>query len=169
MEINLEDYAFRQAERADLKYVCQSWLYSYQESPEMDMPGLINDDYFGYHHKLLDDILPRASKAGSLYICHEPGLPHMIRGYLVAEPFEGLPVVHWLNVKKGSKRQGVATALMLQFYKDFDYEQGQNCVYTHSSKDMKKQTWLSSKAKVDWSCVYLPWFKFTLAKPGWER
>jgi len=31
----------RQIEKADLKYVCQSWLYDYQESPEMAMPGLI--------------------------------------------------------------------------------------------------------------------------------
>ena len=58
---------------------------------------------------------------------------------------------------------------MTKFYKDFGYEKGQNCVYTHSSKDMKKQLWLAKRAKKDWSCVYLPWFKYTLAKPGWER
>jgi hypothetical protein len=156
----------RPIERADLKYVCQSWLYDYQESPEMDMPGLINDDYFGYQHKLLDDILPRASRAGSAYIMNEVGQPHLYRGWLVAEPFEGLPVVHFCKVKKGAMNQGVATALLERFFEDFGYTKGQNLVYTHSSKDVKRKHWLQGKMKDDWSCVYLPWFKFTLAKTG---
>ena len=167
-EVVQEQYAIRQAERQDLKYICQSWLYAYQESPEMNMPGLINDDYFGYQHKLLDDIIPRASKAGSLYICHEEDKPHLFRGYLCAEPFDGLPVVHWLQIKKHSKRKGVATALMQQFYKDFGYVKGQNCVYTHSAKDLR-QGWLSKRVKKEYAGCYVPWMKYTLAAPGWER
>lgn len=158
----------RQIERADLKYVCQSWLYDYQESPEMDMPGLINDDYFGYQHKLIDDIIPRASKAGSAYIMCEPGQKHLYKGWLIAEPYDGLPVVHFIKVKKHSMNQGVATALMDRFYEDFQYVRGQNCVYTHSAKDVRRYRWLQKKMKDDWSAVYLPWFKYTLAKPGWE-
>src|SRR5210317_522533 len=106
----------RQIERADLKYVCQSLLYDYQESPEMAMPGLINDDYFGYQHKLIDDIIPRASAAGSAYIMNEPGHKHLYKGWLIAEPYDGLPVVHFIKVKKGSMNQGVARALMERFY-----------------------------------------------------
>ena len=158
----------RQIERADLKYVCQSWLYDYQESPEMDQVGLINDDYFGYQHKLIDDIIPRASKFGSAYIMNEPGQKHLYKGWLIAEPYADLPVVHFIKVKKHSMHQGVATELMERFYSDFDYTKGQNCVYTHSAKDVKRYRWLQQKMKDDWSCVYLPWFKYTLAKHGWE-
>jgi ABC-type uncharacterized transport system substrate-binding protein len=167
----------RQIEKADLKYVCQSWLYDYQESPEMNMPGLINDDYFGYQHKLIDDILPRASKMGTAYIMNEPGQKHLYKGWLVAEAYAGLPVVHFMKVKKGSMNQGVATDLMERFYQDFGYTKGQNLVYTHSAKDVDRFRWLQKKMKDDWSAVYLPWFKFTLATKqackkcgtqGWE-
>lgn len=157
----------RPIEKADLKYVCQSWLYDYRESPEMNMPGLINDDYFGYQHKLMDDLISRASKAGSAYIMNEPGHPHLYRGWLIAQPYENLPVVHFAKVKKGCMNQGVASALMERFYFDFRYTKGQNCVYTHSAKDILRYRWLRESMK-DWSCVYLPWFKYTLADPGWE-
>jgi hypothetical protein len=158
----------RQIEKADLKYVCQSWLYDYQESPEMDMPGLVNDDYFGYQHKLIDDIIPRASKGRTAYICCEPGKKHLYRGWLIAEAYDGLPVVHFIKVKKQAMRQGVATALMARFYEDFGYSKNQNCVYTHSSKDIRRHRWLQTKMTRDYNAVYLPWFKYTLAKPGWE-
>ena len=158
----------RPIEKADLKYVCQSWLYDYQASPEMDLPGLINDDYFSYQHKLIDHTLSRASKAGSAYIMHEPGHPHLYRGWLVAEPFENLPVVHFVKVKKGAMGQGVATALLERFYADFDFEKGQNLVYTHSAKDIVRKAWVR-KSMRGWSSVYLPWFKYTLSKPGWEK
>lgn len=166
--VNPKNSDIRPIEKADLKYVNQSWLYDYQESPEMRMPGLINDDYFGYQHKLIDDILPRASKAGSAYIMNEPGHPHLYRGWLVAEPFDGLPVIHFIKVKKGAMRQGVATALVDRFFEDFGYTKGQNCVYTHSAKDIVRCKWLREKMVEDYSAVYLPWFKYTLATPGWE-
>jgi len=154
----------RPIEKPDLKYVCQSWLYDYQESPEMAMPGLINDDYFGYQHEMINHLLARASKAGSAYIMHEDGAPHLYRGWMVAEPFDNLPVVHFIKVKKGAMHQGVATELMRQFYEDFGYTKGQNCAYTHSSKDIRRFSWLQAKMKKDYSVVYLPWFKHELVQ-----
>jgi GNAT superfamily N-acetyltransferase len=136
--------------------------------PEMAMPGLINDDYFGYQHKLIDDIIPRASKFGSAYIMNEPGAKHLYKGWMIAEPYDGLPVVHFIKVKKEHMNQGVATALLGRFYEDFGYTKGQNLVYTHSAKDIRRFRWLQEKMTEEWSAVYLPWFKYTLAKPGWE-
>jgi hypothetical protein len=156
----------RQIERADLKYVCQSWLYDFQESPEMDMPGLINDDYFGYQHKMIDDIIPRASAAGTAYIMNEPGQKHLYRGWMIAEAYDGLPVVHFIKVKKHAMHKGVATALMARFYEDFGYTKDQNCVYTHGSKDIRRYRWLQKKMTDDYNVVYLPWFRYTLAKTG---
>jgi hypothetical protein len=58
---------------------------------------------------------------------------------------------------------------MARFYEDFGYTKGQNCVYTHSSKDIKRYRWLQRKMTDDYSVVYLPWFRFTLAKTGCEQ
>jgi GNAT superfamily N-acetyltransferase len=159
----------RQITFADRKYVLQSWLFDYRESPEMGMmPNLSSDDYFGYQHKLIEDILPRAAKAGSAYLCCEPGKDHLFRGWLVAEPYQDLPVVHYMKVKKGAQQQGVATALLERFFEDFNYAKGLcNVAYTHSAKDIARNKNLQRWVK-DWSGVYVPWLKYTLAEPGWE-
>lgn len=140
---------------ADRKYVIQAWLYDYQESPAMKFPGLINDDYFGYEHDNIAMLLERSTKAGAAYMCTEPGQNHLFRGFLVADPFENLPCVHFLKVKKGAQNQGVATALLERFYSDFGYTKGQNLVYTYGTKDMRKP-WLRDSMK-EWSAVFLPW------------
>jgi hypothetical protein len=88
---------------------------------------------------------------------------------MVAEPYENLPVVHFIKVKKGAMGTGVATSLLERFYSDFGYTKGQNLVYTHSAKDISRKRWLREKMIEEWSCVYLPWFKYTLAEPGWEK
>lgn len=153
----------RQIEKSDLKYVNQSYLYDFQESPEMSMPGLVNDDYFGYQHEIWDYLVPRASRNGTAYIMNEPGHKHLYRGWMVAEAFEDLPVIHFIKVKKGAMHQGVATALMERFYSDFNFVKGQNCVYTHSTKDIRRHGWLQKKIRREWKAVYLPWLKYELA------
>jgi len=140
---------------ADRKYVIQAWLYDYQESPAMQFPGVVNDDYFGYEHDNIAMLLERSSKAGAAYMLCEPGQNHLFRGFLIADPFENLPCVHFLKVKKGAQKQGVATALLERFFSDFGYTKGQNMVYTYGTKDMKKP-WLRRSMK-DWSMVFLPW------------
>jgi len=149
---------------ADRKYILQSWLYDYQESPAMRFPGLIRDDYFGYEHDKIAKLLEWSTKAGSAYLACEPGKPHLFRGYLIAQPFENLPVVHFLKVKKGSQRQGVSKELMTRFYSDFGYTKGQNVVYTYGTKDMRKP-WLADKMK-EWSAVFLPWLLDELQSGG---
>jgi GNAT superfamily N-acetyltransferase len=159
----------------DRKYVLQSYLYDTQKSPMFTTargepaPGLISDDYFGYQHKLIEDFLPRSVKRNAAYICCEPGGNHLYRGYLIAEPFADLPVVHFLKVKNGAQRQGVATALLNRFYADFGYEKGkQNLVYTHLTHDLHRKKWVQDWAR-SWSCVYLPWFVFCAAEADWDK
>jgi len=160
-------FDIRQATKADIPYITQSWLYTFEESPEMDLPGLIRDDYFHYQHKIIDQLIPRASKGGSLYVCHVAQQPNMIRGYLCAEAFEAFPVVHWLQVKKKDQKQGVAAALMERFYKDFDIQPG-NLLYTHSCKDLRRFPNLARKAKKRYQIVYHPWLKYTTLPEAWE-
>ena len=145
----------RPATFSDRKYILQAWLYDYKESPSMTYPGLINDDYFGYEHDKIAKILEASTKAGAAYMCCEPGQNHLFRGFLIAQPFENLPTVHFLKIKKGAQRQGCATALMERFYSDFGYTKGQNVVYTYGTKDMRKK-YVQDSMKA-WSAVYLPW------------
>lgn len=151
----MSEFDIRPVVYADRKYILQSWLLDYQDSPAMDFPGVINDDYFGYEHDNVAQLLTWAMRAGSAYMATEPGRPHLFKGYLIAQPFENLPVVHFLKVKKNSLQSGVATGLVGRFFEDFNYQKGQNLVYTYGTKDMRKK-WLREVME-DWSCVYLPW------------
>ena len=160
---------------ADRKYIIQSYLYDMEESPMFmtkqghPMPGLIRDDYFGYQHKLIEDFLPRSVKKAAAYMCCEDGANHLYKGYLIAEPYENLPVVHFLKVKKGAQQQGVATALMERFFQDFGYERGvNNVVYTMPTKDIHRKAWLQDWIKRNRG-VYLPWFVFLAAEPEWDK
>lgn len=165
-------YDIRQAwgrPHQDLDYITNSWLHAYKISPEQDMPGLTQRDYFHYTHKKLDDIIPRASKAGSLYMCHEKYDTLKYRGYLVAEAFENFPpIIHWCQVKKAHKRKGVATALLKQFFLDFDIEPGA-VIYTFSSYDIKRKRSIRvALEEMGIKLLYIPDMKTTLNRPEWE-
>ena len=153
----------------DVDYITHSWLHAYKQSPEMNNPGLTERDYFHYTHKKIDEILPRASAAGSVYMCIDGENENRYRGYLVAEAFEDFPpIIHWLQVKKEHKRQGVATALLKQFFIDFDFVPGA-CVYTFSSDDLKRKRSIRV-AFEEMGCrlLYIPDMKTTLNRPDWE-
>jgi hypothetical protein len=160
-------FDIRQANSGDREYILNSWLLAYENSPEMRNPGIIRDDYFAYTHRLLDELISRASKAGSVYVCHQQDASYSIRGFMCAESFKAFPVVHWISVKKQEKKKGVASALLEQFYKDFDIKPG-NLLYTFSSKDLRKHRDLADKARERYSIVYHPWFKYTSQEGGWE-
>lgn len=167
-------FDMRQAVGGDKEYILNSWLLAYKDSPEMNNPGLVSEDYFAYTHRRLDELISRSSKNGSMYVCHDPNAPYIIRGYLCAEATKAFPVVHWLNVKKKEKRKGVASALLEQFYMDFDIQPG-NLLYTHSSKDLKGRFKdgrfnrdLADKAIERYHVVYHPWFKETTMPGDWE-
>jgi hypothetical protein len=153
----------------DLKYITNAWLNAYRSSPEMNMPGRVDKDYYHYTHKKLNQIIPRASKAGSCYMCHVADAPMQFRGFMVAEAFENFPpVIHWLQVKKLDKRQGVATALIEQFF--FDFKLNPDCIiYTFSSQDMKRRKEIVNKFEERGiRLLYLPDMKTTLNDPDWE-
>jgi GNAT superfamily N-acetyltransferase len=92
------------------------------------------------------------------------------RGYLVAEAFENFPpVIHWCQVKKAHKGQGVASALLEQFFLDFNLGTPDAVIYTFSSYDMKRRPWVRKwfyDRKI--RLVYLPDMKTTLNRPDWE-
>lgn len=167
-------YDIRMATASDREYILKSWMLAYEQAPEMRMPGLIRDDYFAYTHRLLDELISRSSEKGSMYVCHQPNASYMIRGFLCAEAYTDFPVVHWVHTRKSEKKKGVASALIEQFYKDFEIQPG-NLIYTFSSRDLmgkymdgKYNDEFPKRMTKRYNLCYLPWWKFTTATPGWE-
>jgi len=154
----------------DLDYIAHSWLNAYKNSPEMSLPGLTDRDYYHFQHSILNQVIPAASVAGSCYMCHTPDDLFTYRGYLVAEAFEDFPpIIHWLQVKKEHKRQGVATALLRQFITDFDLQDEPAFIYTHSSTDMKRKYAIREQFReAGIRLLYIPWFKTPMNRPGWK-
>lgn len=159
----------RHATTGDLDYILSSWQLTWEESPEMHFPGMIRDEYFRMTHLVLDELISRASNKGSLYIACERQAPHLIKGYLCAEAFTqpDIAYVHWCQVKKQYWRQGLMTAMLDKFCKDFGVTDEQNLLYTFGSKHMKKPG-LYRYLNDRYSMVYWPWFKYTSQEPGWE-
>jgi hypothetical protein len=153
----------------DIDYITNSWLQAYKIGPAMDMPGLTDRDYYYYTHKKLDEIIPRCSEAGSLYMCHTKDDLFNYKGYLVAEAFENFPpIIHWCQVKKEHKRHGVATALLKQFMKDFDITPGA-FIYTFSSSDMKKKPAIRiALEELGLKPLYIPDLKRIQDRPVWD-
>lgn len=151
----------------DIDYITNSWLNAYKRSPGMDMPGLTDQDYFHFTHKNLNQIIARSSEAGSCYMCHTPEDLFTYRGYLVAEAFEDYhPIIHWCQVKKEHKRQGVATALIRQFIADFDLQDETAIIYTHGSTDMKRKYAIRQQFKdAGIRLLYVPWMQSELNRP----
>ena len=154
-------YDIRPATTGDLDYILSSWMRTWEKSPEMDLPGMLRDEYFREAHLILDELVSRASGNGSLYICHATGAPHIIRGYLCAEATTqpDIAYVHWVQVKRAEWGKGVASALMEAFITDFDVQPSQNILYTFSSKALTLRK-LAHKARERYSLVAWPWYKF---------
>ena len=154
----------------DIDYIYHAWLLAHKMSPEWDMPGVVDQEYYHYTHRKLDEIIPRASKNGSLYVCHPQGAEGVVRGFMCAEAFKDFPpIIHWVQVKKKDKMQGVATAMLKQFFLDFDLGKPDTLVYTFSSYDIKKKKRLRAAIEREGiKLVYLPDLKTTLNEPGWE-
>ena len=162
-------FDIRAATSADLPYILNSWMRTYEKSPAMNFPGMIRDEYFRHTHLLLDELISRSSRCGGLLVCHHTGAPHMIRGFLCGEVYTNpdIAYLHWVGVKKPEWGKGVASALMECFKKDFQLTPDQNILYTHGSNAITNKAF---KAKVadKHNLVYWPWFTFTSQPPGWE-
>ncbi len=158
-------FDIRPAERSDLEYILSTWKLTWEQSPEMDLPGMIRDKYFEQAGKLLEEIVPRASRNGSLYICQMQGAPHIIRGFLCGEVTTepDIAYLHWVGIKRKEWGKGVGSALMEAFIKDFDIRPEQNILYTFSSKAMQKCPGLAKKVTQRYSLVAFPWMKYE----GW--
>lgn len=169
-------FDIRPAHRSDLDYILSSWMRTWERSPEMNLPGMLRDQFYRHAHLLLDEIIPRCSKQGGLLVCHETGAPNIIRGFACGEVVswhaqdgaEGeIAYLHWVQTKKQYWRQGVAEALLEALQKDFGMTEDQNWLYTFSARVLKDRE-LARKACERYNLVAWPWAKYTMMEPGWE-
>lgn len=163
------DFMIRPAEKGDLDYIMHSWLTAYKRSPEMSQPFLPHAAYFRHGHLMLEELISRTSRQGSLYVACDPEAPYVIYGYLCAEAFQhpNIAYIHWCQVKKKHWRQGVMTGLVQKFQEDFQIAPNQNLLFTFSASMMKDRE-LSRRLGERFNLVYWPWFKYTSMEPGWE-
>ena len=135
----------------------------------MDMPGMLRDEYFHKTHLILDELISRCSKKGSLYVACEEGAPYIIKGYLCGEAYQSpdIAYLHWVQVKKKHWREGIGKQLIDTFVRDFGITREQNLLYTFSNKAMKLPGFARFMSE-RYSAVYYPWFKITSLPYGWE-
>lgn len=162
-------FDIRPANVGDLDYILNAWQLTWNRSPEVDWPNKIQDEYFRIAHALLDEIISRSAQQGALYVCHFPGSPHIIRGFLCGEVTTRPDVayIHWIQVKKAEWRKGVASALLERFKLDFDVHPEQNLLYTFATNCLKQK---HMRDKVLPRHNFLPWlhYKYTSQPWGWE-
>lgn len=103
----MSEILIRPVEKSDLPFIYNSWLKSYKIS-------LINrymDDtqYFAYHHDVFEYILNKSTC--KCMIAASPSDPQQILGYIVAEHWSAVVLMHWVYVKEAARNVGVARQL----------------------------------------------------------
>lgn len=92
----------------DYNFVIQSWLKSYKHNSYF-CKRIRDNIYYKYHHKVITQILARAST--SVLIAIDP-VEKVILGYLVTEKFENKDLVHYAYVKTSFRDLGIGGSLL---------------------------------------------------------
>lgn len=140
------------------------------------MRNVPNTIYYQYHHKLLEELLPRcADKGGILVACDwqenvseslgDPG--QKILGWICAEPLEIGPMVHYLYVRKQERDRGIGRKLLETFYQDHEYRQNEvSLIYTHHGSVLDKGDFMKKLEPLD--PVHHLYFLFSSMPPKWD-
>lgn len=98
---------FRPFRPSDLKCVVNNWLKAFRDSP---WAGCVsNDQYYEVHHEVLRQLFNRGAKV--LVAC-EAADPDQILGWVCIEDVPGGAAVHFVYVKEGYRRKGLASELL---------------------------------------------------------
>lgn len=93
---------------SDMPFVMRSWLMSWRHSEvTRTMPG---DAYYDWQRKRIDGLLPRCV----VLVARPDDWDQGILGWLCGEVVPEGSVVHYVYVKRRSRREGIATALLQQ-------------------------------------------------------
>jgi hypothetical protein len=151
--------AIRTATDRDLPFIKSGWLDSYRDG--RTVRGVPNSIYYRMQDKVVSHILRRAL---CVVACNEDN-PDELFGFLCCEIAEGLPVVHYVYVRSGSRRAGVAHRLLTAF---LSQEQDPTiCVYTHDTPAFYPVLRGRTKDYLGVGWVYDPFLIWRVIPSGW--
>jgi ribosomal protein S18 acetylase RimI-like enzyme len=164
----------RPANKTDVPYITSTWLRTFRDSRVVR--NIPNTLYYRYHHKILEEVLPRCAEAGGVLVAcdwqanvseslGDPG--QRIIGYLVGEPLEIGPMVHMCYVRKQHRQAGIGKKLLDTFYSDFHYDKDQvSLLYTHHTKALDRSEFMEKLAPYD--PVHHLYFLFSSLPDRWD-
>jgi hypothetical protein len=92
----------------DYNFVISTWLNNYYHGSADFTKHLSRDNYYKFHHMLLERILDRAKHSKVAVFEDEPNI---ILGFLIKEDGYASTVVHYLYCKPAYRKHGVAKLL----------------------------------------------------------
>lgn len=145
----------RKVIRADIPFITSSWLESFRNAPMVR--GVPNSIYFSYHHKILEELLPRSI----VLVACNPADTDQIVGYICAEVFDNCLVVHYVYVKQPLRRLGVAKKLLDTLLESEKPAAVQYTAKTPSIFDFEKQL-------KEQRIIYNPYLLYATLPEGWD-
>jgi hypothetical protein len=120
----IEEVIVRKGEDEDVAFITNSWLSNFRDA---DMVRHVpNRFYYHYHHKLLEEIIPKSAVRVACNIER----PSQILGWICAQAVDNALVVHFCYVKLPFRRFGVAKMLLKSMQDDYGL---QTVFYTHKT------------------------------------
>lgn len=164
----------RSANKHDVPYITSTWLRDFRSS--RTVRNVPNTLYYQYHHKLLEELLPRCSEKGGLLVAcdwqenisaslGDPG--QRIIGWLCGEPLAIGPMVHYSYVRKTHRGKGIGRKLLNTFYDDHGYRKDEvSLLYTHQAKQLDKASFFDKLQPLD--PVHHLYFLFSSMPDRWD-
>lgn len=95
----------RHAHKGDVPFITSSWLRSFRDGDMVE--GVPNQVYFYWHHKVLENVLSRAT----VMILCLPDSPDVILAWFCFEATEGGLIAHYIYTKNSFRKAGLAKKL----------------------------------------------------------
>lgn len=152
----MNEIVLRKATRADIQFITSGWLKSFRNAPFVR--GVPNSVYYYYHHKILEELLPRSQV---MVACNEAD-PNQLLGFVCAEVLDNsVLVLHYVYVKQLLRKQGIAKFMVDTLKSDLSIATVQYTAKTYAVIDMEERL----KAA---GMVYNPYLLYTKLPDGWD-
>lgn len=151
--------ALRPATDRDLPFIKSGWLESFRDG--RTVRGVGNTIYYRMQDKVITALLNRSLCA----VACDAEDPDKLYGFICCEIAEGIPVIHYVYVRGGERRQGIAERLIQAFLSQED--DPQVVVFTHDTPAFypllkgRQSDWMG----VQW--VYDPFLIWRVLPAGW--
>ena len=167
--VNVLPLRVRMVRPSDIPFITNSWLDSFRNSSlTRAMP---KDLYYAYHHKILENILPRSTV---VVLCDDRDDNHII-GWGCAEKYDNSLVLHYIYIKQMYRKMRLAKRIYDVFFLDDGETWEPSAVfYTHRShtfdhinrrRRSKKLPFVDRKYRM----LYNPYLLFQSLPDEWDQ